>query len=185
RRRAVAVTEAEAIRLISDTVPRRGARNGHVSPRQVGAGVARAGAAVARAGHDAARAGPPSALRRRDGPPCAALGGGAGARTYTSCDAGAAGRLALHALPGPRVGLAASLTAGVGLLVMVPLLALVGVDASGGATQALVERFGAALQGLGLPLSAPVLLALNALVLVATAAVGRYQSVLEARALEE
>src|SRR5690606_29528732 len=113
RRRAVAVTEAEAIRLISDTVPRRGARNGHVSPRQVGAGVARAGAAVARAGaavaragHDAARAGPPSALRRRDGPPCAALGGGAGARTYTSYDAGAAGRLALHALPGPRAGLA-------------------------------------------------------------------------------
>ena len=83
------------------------------------------------------------------------------------------------------VGLVASLTAGVGLLVMVPLLALVGVDAGGGATQALVERFGAALQGLGLPLSAPVLLALNALVLVATAAVGRYQSVLEARALEE
>lgn len=82
------------------------------------------------------------------------------------------------------VGLAASVTAGVGLLVMVPLLALVGVEAGGGSTQALVARVAAALQGVGLPLTAPVLLGLNALVLVAAAAVGRYQSVLESRALE-
>ncbi len=82
------------------------------------------------------------------------------------------------------VGLAASVTAGVGLVVMVPLLSLVGVDAGGGTTQALVARVAAALGGLGLQLSAPVLLGLNAAVLIATAAVSRYQSVLESRALE-
>lgn len=83
------------------------------------------------------------------------------------------------------VGLVASLTAGVGLLVMVPLLALVGVDAGGGSTQALVEQVGRFVGDLGLELTAPVLLGFNALVLIATAAVGRFQSVLEARALEE
>ncbi|HZW28085.1 MAG TPA: hypothetical protein VFF08_06500, partial [Trueperaceae bacterium] len=66
------------------------------------------------------------------------------------------------------VGLVASLTAGVGLLVMVPLLALVGVDAGGGSTQALVEQVGRFVGDLGLELTAPVLLGFNALVLIAT-----------------
>ncbi|HZW27239.1 MAG TPA: ABC transporter transmembrane domain-containing protein, partial [Trueperaceae bacterium] len=83
------------------------------------------------------------------------------------------------------VGLVASLTAGVGLLVMVPLLSLVGVDAGGGTTQVLVEQVGVVLDRFGLTLTAPVLLGLNALVLVATAAVSRYQSVLESRVLED
>ncbi len=82
------------------------------------------------------------------------------------------------------LGLVSSLTAGVGLVLMVPLLSLVGIETGGGTTEVFVGSVQSALTTLGIAPSAPVLLTLNALLLVFTAALSRYQSIVEPRIYE-
>ena len=77
------------------------------------------------------------------------------------------------------VGLVSTLTAGFGLVLLVPLLSLVGVDAGGGSTEPFVAVVRDGLNRFGIAPSPAVLLALNALVLTASAALSRFQSILE------
>ncbi len=80
--------------------------------------------------------------------------------------------------------LVSTLTAGVGLVLMVPLLSLVGVDAGGGTTEPFVRLVRDGLDRLGVQPTAAVLLTLNAVVLIAAAAMSRYQSIVEPRIYE-
>ena len=82
------------------------------------------------------------------------------------------------------LGLLSTLTAGVGLVLLVPLLSLVGVQAGGGTTEPFVEIVRGALDRLGVEPTAAALLALNAAVLVAKAALDRYQTIVEPRVYE-
>ena len=68
-------------------------------------------------------------------------------------------------------GLLSGVTAGVGLVMLVPLLGLIGVETGGGTTEPFVAYVGQALDALGLAPSAAALLGLNALVLIATAVI--------------
>lgn len=104
-------------------------------------------------------------------------------------DVRALGRIAglLRASLGSRLivllllAVASSLTAGASLVLLVPLLSLVGVDAAGGSTAALVTAVSRAFDAVGVQPTAAALLTLNALVLTFTAALQRAQSVLEQR----
>ncbi|HZJ09037.1 MAG TPA: hypothetical protein VFD39_05030, partial [Trueperaceae bacterium] len=60
------------------------------------------------------------------------------------------------------LGLVASLTAGIGLVLLVPLLSLIGIDTGGGSTEAFVTVVRGALDSVGVEPSAAVLLSLNA-----------------------
>jgi len=77
------------------------------------------------------------------------------------------------------IGLMSTLTAGIGLVLLVPLLSLVGVDAGGGSTEPFVALVRATLERFGIAPSAAVLLGLNAAILIAAAALTRYQAILE------
>ena len=79
------------------------------------------------------------------------------------------------------LAVATSVTAGASLVLLVPLLSLVGVDAAGGTTAALVNAVSRAFDAVGLQPTAAALLTLNALVLTFTAALQRAQSVIEQR----
>lgn len=81
-------------------------------------------------------------------------------------------------------GLLSGVTAGASLVVMVPLLGLIGVETGGGTTEPFVAYVDQALDSLGLAPSALVLLALNALVLISTAALQRVQDVVQPRIYE-
>ena len=78
-------------------------------------------------------------------------------RQYARRAAGAGGWRVPAAL---TLSISTGVIEGVGLLFLVPLLALVGVDAGGGATDAIAARVGGALAALGLPLTLPVVLTL-------------------------
>ncbi len=82
------------------------------------------------------------------------------------------------------LGLLSSLTAGVGLVMMVPLLSLVGIETGGGTTELFVGYVQSALATLGIAPTAPALLALNALLLMFAAAMARYQSIVEPKIYE-
>ncbi len=82
------------------------------------------------------------------------------------------------------LGLVSSLTAGIGLVLMVPLLSLVGIETGGGTTEVFVGYVQSALTALGIAPSAPVLLTLNAVLMVFSAALGRYQSIVEPKIYE-
>lgn len=82
------------------------------------------------------------------------------------------------------LGLVSSLTAGASLVMMVPLLSLVGIETGGGTTEVFVGYVKSALDALGMEPNAAVLLTLNALVMVATALLSRYQSIVEPRIYE-
>src|SRR5690606_41594240 len=82
------------------------------------------------------------------------------------------------------LGLVSTLTAGVGLVLLVPLLSLVGVEAGGGTTEPFVALVRGGLDRLGVAPSAPALLILNALVLILPAALSRYGSIVEPRVYE-
>jgi len=75
------------------------------------------------------------------------------------------------------LSLASAATAGVGLVMLVPLLDLVGVDAGGGSTGAIAEAVRGALGRLGLQPTMAALLALNLAVLTVAAAIVRAQSI--------
>ncbi len=82
-------------------------------------------------------------------------------------------------------GLLSGVTAGVGLVMMVPLLGLIGVETGGGTTEPFVQYVVTALDRLGLSPTASALLGLNALVLVGTAVLRRVQDVVETRIYED
>ncbi|HLU81847.1 MAG TPA: ABC transporter ATP-binding protein [Trueperaceae bacterium] len=82
------------------------------------------------------------------------------------------------------LGLVSTVTSGVGLVLMVPLLSLVGIEAGGGTTEPFVRFVQDGLDLLGVAPTPPVLLSLNALVLVGAAALGRYKSIIEPRIYE-
>ena len=82
------------------------------------------------------------------------------------------------------LGVIATVTAGVGVVLLVPLLSLVGVDATGGTTEPFVELVRGGLDRLGIEPSAAVLLTLNGVVLIAAAALSRYQAIVEPRVYE-
>lgn len=82
------------------------------------------------------------------------------------------------------LGLLASLTAGIGLVLLVPLLSIVGIDAGGGSTEVFVDYVRAALDGLGVEASPAALLTLNAVLLIATAALSRYRAIVEPKIYE-
>src|SRR5690606_35582572 len=82
------------------------------------------------------------------------------------------------------LGLVSTVTAGVGLVLMVQLLSLVGVDAGGGTTEPFVRLVQDGLAVLGVSPTPTVLLTLNAVVLIAAAALDRYQSIVEPRIYE-
>jgi len=82
-------------------------------------------------------------------------------------------------------GLLSGVTAGVGLVMLVPLLGLIGVETGGGTTEPFVAYVGQALDALGLAPSAAALLGLNALVLIATATLRRVQEAVEPRIYED
>lgn len=72
-----------------------------------------------------------------------------------------------------------TLTAGVGLVLLVPLLSLAGIDAGGGSTDMFVTVVRDALAAVDIEPSALALLSLNLVVLIVAAALNRYQTVLE------
>lgn len=76
------------------------------------------------------------------------------------------------------VGLAASLSAGLGLLALLPMLGAVGIDVGGGAGGRIAGATLALLRRLGLPASVPVVLGLNALLATLSALLARSQAVL-------
>lgn len=82
------------------------------------------------------------------------------------------------------LGIVSSLTAGAGLVLMVPLLSLVGVETGGGTTEVFVGYVQGALAAIGVAPSAPVLLTLNAVLLILAAALGRYQAIVEPKIYE-
>ncbi len=75
------------------------------------------------------------------------------------------------------LGFVGGIAAGVGLVMLVPLLDLVGVDAGGGSTGAIADAVSVALDRVGLCPSVPVLLSLNLVVLTLAAAVVRTQTI--------
>ena len=82
------------------------------------------------------------------------------------------------------LGIVTTLTAGIGLVLLVPLLSLAGIDAGGGSTAMFVDVVSNALEGLGIEPTAPALLALNLVVLIVAAALSRYQAILEPKVYE-
>lgn len=82
-------------------------------------------------------------------------------------------------------GLLSAVTAGASLVVMVPLLGLIGVETGGGTTEPFVAYVTRFIDSLGLAPSAGILLALNAFVLICTAALQRIQEVVEPRIYED
>ena len=82
------------------------------------------------------------------------------------------------------LGIVTTLTAGLGLVLLVPLLSLVGVQAGSGSTEPFVEFVRSGFDRLGVEPTAAALLALNAGVLLAAAALDRYQKILERRVYE-
>ena len=82
------------------------------------------------------------------------------------------------------LGIVSSLTAGVGLVLLVPLLSLIGIEAGGGSTEVFVSTVRGVLDRIGMQPTAAVLLLLNLAVLIATAALARFQAVTEPRVYE-
>lgn len=82
------------------------------------------------------------------------------------------------------LGIVTTLTAGFGLVLLVPLLSLVGVQTGGGTTEPFVQLVRSAFDWLGVEPTPAALLTLNAVVLVATAALERYQKIIEPQVYE-
>lgn len=82
-------------------------------------------------------------------------------------------------------GLISSVTAGIGIVVLVPLLGIVGVETGGGTTEPIVRYVEGALAFLGLAPTAPILLGFNAGLLIVMGGLRRLQSVVEARIYED
>jgi ATP-binding cassette subfamily C protein len=96
------------------------------------------------------------------------------------------------ALAAPRQALASafvmaalSVTEGVGILLLVPLLALVGVDAGQGALQGLAQRFAALFSAVGVRPTLPGVLIVYVVLAVAQSGLQRWQTMLTLRVQQE
>lgn len=82
------------------------------------------------------------------------------------------------------LGIVSTATAGVGLVLLVPLLSLVGIDAGTGSTGVFVETVRDVFARVGVEPTVPALLSLNLLVLLLTAVLARYQAIVEPKVYE-